>query len=72
MAVTRAEFGLDRLTPGDRLELLELLWDSLGGVPDPLPDWHVRELERRKAFADANPGAGVPWVEFKAGWLGQQ
>lgn len=25
------------------------------------PDWHIKELERRIAAADANPGAGEPW-----------
>jgi putative addiction module component (TIGR02574 family) len=41
-----------------------------GRVPDPLPEWHVRELERRGAAAEADPGAGIPWEEFKAGWPG--
>lgn len=70
MAATLAQFGLDHLSPGERLELVGLLWDSLNGVPDPLPDWHVRELERRTAAA-ADPGAGTPWEEFKANWLGR-
>jgi len=25
------------------------------------PDWHLRELERRIADADADPGAAEPW-----------
>lgn len=44
MPVTLSQFGLDSFSVADRLELVELLWDSLDGVPDPLPDWHVREL----------------------------
>lgn len=71
MSVTLEQFGLDRLPPDERLELVELLWDSLAGVPSPLPDWHVRELERRRAAAEADPSAGVPWDEFKTRWLGR-
>ena len=69
--MTLEQFGLDRLAPDERLELLELLWDSLGEVPFSPPDWHIRELERRRAAADANPSAGVPWDKFKTRWLGQ-
>ena len=71
MSVTLEQFGLDRLAPESRLELLELLWDSLGEGASSPPEWHVRELERRRAAADADPTAGVPWSEFKARWLGQ-
>lgn len=71
MPVTLEQFGLDRLAPEDRLELLELLWDSLAEGTFTPPDWHIRELERRHAAAEANPQAGVPWAEFKARWLEQ-
>jgi putative addiction module component (TIGR02574 family) len=71
MSVTLEQFGLNDLPPEDRLTLLELLWDSLDeGTLSP-PEWHLRELERRRAAAEANPGAGVPWAEFKARWLKQ-
>ena len=71
MAVTLEQFGLDRLPPEERLELLELLWDSMGEGTFSPPEWHIRELERRRAAAEANPSAGIPWEEFKARWLGQ-
>ncbi len=32
----------------------------------PLPDWHIREVERRRAAAEADPGAGIPWEIVKA------
>jgi putative addiction module component (TIGR02574 family) len=70
VAVTLEQFGLDRLPPGERLELLELLWDSLGEGTFSPPEWHLRELERRRAAAEADPSAGIPWEEFKARWLG--
>jgi putative addiction module component (TIGR02574 family) len=62
MSLTLEQLGIDRLNPQQRLELLGLIWDSL---PDdasfPSPDWHLRELERRVAAADADPGAAEPW-----------
>ena len=70
MSVTLEQFGLDQLPREQRLELMELLWDSLGGGTFTPPDWHLRILEQRRAAADANPAAGVPWDEFKAHWLG--
>ena len=67
MSLTLEEFGIDRLGPGQRLELIELLWDSLPGdahfIP---PDWHLRELERRIAAADADPNAAEPWESVMA------
>ena len=71
MAVTLEQFGLDGLPPEARLELLELLWDSLSEGTFSPPEWHIRELERRRAAAEANPSAGVPWEEFKTRWLGK-
>ncbi len=70
VAVTLEQFGLDQLPPEQRLELLELLWDSLGKGTFTPPEWHLRTLEQRRQAAEANPSAGVPWDEFKARWLG--
>jgi len=62
MVMTLEQFGIDRLNPQQRFELIGLIWDSL---PDDTsftpPEWHVRELERRVAAADADPDAAEPW-----------
>jgi putative addiction module component (TIGR02574 family) len=67
MSLTLEQFGIDRLSPKQRYELLTLIWDSL---PDEEtftpPEWHLRELERRVAAADANPGAAEPWESVLA------
>jgi putative addiction module component (TIGR02574 family) len=57
------QLGIDRLSPEDRLELISQIWESLteNGADLPVHDWHRREVERRLAAADANPGAGAPW-----------
>jgi len=61
------QFGIDRLGPDQRLELIGLIWDSLpDDAPFVPPEWHLRELERRLAAADADPGAGEPWETVRA------
>jgi putative addiction module component (TIGR02574 family) len=67
MSLTLAQFGIDRLDTQQRLELIGLLWESLpDDVPYPAPDWHLRELERRIAAADAEPGAVESWEQVRA------
>ena len=62
MSLTLEQFGIDRLNPQQRFELIGLIWDSLpADAPFTPPDWHLQELERRIADADANPGAAEPW-----------
>lgn len=64
MSLTLEQFGIDRLSPQERVELIGLIWDSLpADAPFTPPDWHIEELERRIAAADANPGAAEPWED---------
>ena len=71
MAVTLEQFGLQELAADDRLELVGLLWESLDEGQFGPPEWHIRELATRIVEADANPDAAIPWVEYKAKWLGE-
>ena len=67
MNLTLEQFGIERLDAEQRLELIGLIWDSL--PPDAsfsLPDWHLEELERRIADADANPDAVESWEAVRA------
>jgi putative addiction module component (TIGR02574 family) len=62
MSLTLEQFGIDRLSPQQRCELIDLIQDSLPeDLPITPPDWHLRELEKRIAAADADPGAAEPW-----------
>lgn len=62
MQLSLEQFGIDRLNSQERWELIGLLWDSLpDDAPFTPPIWHLRELERRIADADANPQAGESW-----------
>ena len=62
MSMSIEQFGIDRLSPQQRYDLIALIWDSL---PDDAafapPVEHLQELERRLAAADAAPGAVEPW-----------
>jgi len=68
MPVSIEALGIDRLSVRERLDLIEQIWDSLPESVDPgdVPDWHLAELARRRAEADASPGAGKPWREALA------
>jgi putative addiction module component (TIGR02574 family) len=67
MDLTLEQFGLDRLDPQQRLAVIGLLWDSLpDDTPFTPPAWHLRELERRVAAADADPHAAEPWEQVLA------
>jgi putative addiction module component (TIGR02574 family) len=62
------ELGIDRLSVRERLELIELIWDSLPEQvnPEEVPAWHLAELAKRRAEADASPREGKPWREALA------
>ena len=68
MPVTIEAPGIDRLSVRERLDLIEQIWDSLPEQvsPDQVPPWHLAELAKRCAEADASPGAGRPWREALA------
>ena len=68
MPVTIEALGIDRLGVRERLDLIDQIWDSLPEQmnPDEIPPWHLAELAKRRATADASPGAGRPWREALA------
>ncbi len=68
MATTLESLGIDRLSVRERLELIEQIWDSLPEQvnADEIPEWHLAELAKRRAAAEASPGAGKPWREALA------
>ena len=64
MAHPRFDFSV--LSPEERLQLVEDLWDSLVvGAPEsvPLPESHAQELDRRVAAFRADGRVGRPWGE---------
>jgi putative addiction module component (TIGR02574 family) len=59
--------GLDiaSLTPEERLDLLEDLWDSLAATPEaiPLSGAQLAELDRRLDDLEHEGPVGIPWDE---------
>ena len=53
------------LSPSEKLQLVEDLWDDLAGTPDSVPvhDWQKQELARRKANLLNHPASGLSWEE---------
>jgi putative addiction module component (TIGR02574 family) len=55
------------LSPAEKLQLVEDLWDDLAATPETVPihDWQKEELARRKANLVRNPASGLTWSEVK-------
>lgn len=51
------------LSPAERLQLVEELWDSLTPDEIPITAEQARELARREALHDADRHRGRPWRE---------
>ncbi len=53
------------LSPSEKLQLVEDLWDDLAATPEAVPvyDWQKEELTRRKANLMRNPASGLTWEE---------
>jgi len=54
---------ISHLSPAERLQLVEELWDSLSSEDIPLTPAQAEELDRREALHRANPKRGRPWRE---------
>jgi len=65
MPLSIESYGIDQLSVGDRLELIEQIWDSLPEQvsPEDIPEWHLVELAKRRAAAEREPGVGKPFRE---------
>lgn len=65
MANPKIDFS--HLSPVERIELIEALWDSLDPAEAaPITPELAEELERRSAKAEANPAAGRSWDDVHA------
>lgn len=67
---TNPYFDFSHLTPAERIELAQELWDSLDvdrvAAAFPLTAEQRAELDRRLADLDAHPDEGRPWDEVYA------
>jgi len=56
------------LSPPEKLQLVEDLWDDLAASPSTVPvhEWQKHELARRKANLMSKPASGLTWDEVKS------
>ena len=59
MAAPRVD--ISKLSPAERLQLVEELWDSLTPDEVPLTPTQAAELDRREALHNGDPTRGRPW-----------
>lgn len=57
---------INRLSPQERLTLIEQLWDSLDDADVPVSPAQRAELERRLGSFEQDRGAAVTWDQLKA------
>ena len=55
------------LSPAEKLQLVEDLWDDLAATAESVPvhEWQIEELDRRKASLEKNPASGPDWEQVK-------
>lgn len=55
------------LSPSEKLQLVEDLWDDLAATPEAVPvhDWHQEELARRRANLMQHPASGLTWEDVQ-------
>ena len=63
--MSRPAFDIDRLSPEERLQLIEQLWESLRETPGavPLTDAQREELDRRLDDLERSGAEGISWEE---------
>lgn len=60
---------LFKLTPAERIQLAEDLWDSVAADPQSLPpltEAQVAEIERRLLEHAGDPSSSITWEELRA------
>ncbi|MFM7130057.1 MAG: addiction module protein [bacterium] len=65
--MNRTDDSIFDLSPAEKLQLVEDLWDDLAANPTDVPvhDWQIQELERRKNRLKDSPASGLTWEEVK-------
>ena len=61
--MARPALDIAKLTPAERLQLVEELWDSLCDTPEavPLTEAQRAELDRRLDDLEREGSTGIPW-----------
>jgi len=61
------EISIFDLSPPEKLQLVQDLWDDLATMPSEIPvhEWQKKELARRKSNLMSKPASGLSWEEVK-------
>lgn len=62
-----AQRQISDLSPSEKLQLVEDLWDDLTSSPEQVPvyEWQKTELDRRKRNLQETAASPVSWDEIK-------
>ena len=65
--MTRDGQSVFDLSPAEKLQLVEDLWEDLAATPEAVPvhDWQKAELARRQANLQRQPATGLAWEEVQ-------
>ena len=65
--MTETSTSVFDLSPSEKLQLVEDLWDDLAATPESVPvhEWQKEELARRRANLMGNPAPTLTWEEIK-------
>jgi putative addiction module component (TIGR02574 family) len=68
MSPSLQTLGIDRLSVGERLALVQEIWDSIAAEVEqaPLTEAQKQEIDCRLAAHRANPPAAITWEEVEA------
>jgi putative addiction module component (TIGR02574 family) len=58
---------IEGLSPAEKIELLDALWESLEADEVPLTDAQRAELDRRIARYEQDPADVIPWEQVRTG-----
>lgn len=55
------------LSPAEKLQLVEDLWDDLAANPAdvPVPEWQIEEVARRAANLKRHPTSALTWEDIQ-------
>lgn len=65
--------GFDDLSPGEKLDYVQALWDRVAAHPEavPVPDWHREIIAERLAAHRAGQGSSRSWEDVRRDLLSQ-
>ncbi len=61
--MSKSAIDFSHLTPAERIQLAEDLWDSLPAEALPLTGAQTAELQKRRAALQADPHPGQDWED---------